>query len=290
MHDCLEEQVECGDGERLVARLFTPRGKPRAVVLIVPAMGVTQQYYAPLAAWLAEQGMVAATFDYRGMGLSRRGGLRGFQADILDWARLDCAAMLDTLGARYPEQPLFWLGHSLGGQILGLVPNHRRLAGAVTVAAGSGYWRENAAPLRWIVWWLWYVVVPVTLPLCGYFPGRRLRKVGDLPRGVMAQWRRWCLNPEYSVGAEGRPVRESYAALRLPITAFAFTDDEFMSARGVESLHGFYRNAPLEMQRIAPEDIGVKRIGHFGFFRERFAASLWLERLLPVLENGVCRE
>jgi hypothetical protein len=41
------------------------------------------------------------------------------------------------------------------------------------------------------------VVAPLTLNIAGYFPGKHLRKVGDLPRGVMEQWRRWCLNREY---------------------------------------------------------------------------------------------
>ena len=32
-------------------------------------------------------------------------------------------------------------------QILGLLPNRERVARAVTVGCGSGYWRENAAAL-----------------------------------------------------------------------------------------------------------------------------------------------
>jgi predicted alpha/beta hydrolase len=29
------------------------------------------------------------------------------------------------------------------------------------------------------------------------------------------------------------------------------------------------------MRRITPEQLGAPRIGHFGFFRERFQSSLW---------------
>jgi predicted alpha/beta hydrolase len=29
------------------------------------------------------------------------------------------------------------------------------------------------------------------------------------------------------------------------------------------------------MQRISPADVGAAGIGHFGFFRRRFEASLW---------------
>jgi predicted alpha/beta hydrolase len=36
-----------------------------------------------------------------------------------------------------------------------------------------------------------------------------------------------------------------------------------------------YANAPIEYRRIAPRDIGVPRIGHFGFFRPQFEPTLW---------------
>ncbi len=277
------ETLVAADGQPIAARLFAPDRPPRGAVIIAPAMGVGQDYYADFAHWLALHGYAAVTFDYRGMGHSRRGSLRGFQADIFDWARLDCSAAADALTQRFPDVPLTWIGHSLGGQILAFFPQHVRLAKAITVGTGSGYWRENVWTLRSYVWWLWYFVVPVVLPLFDYFPGRRLKKVGDLPRGVMAQWRRWCLHRDYAVGAEGEAVRRQYAAVTTPIVSLAFTDDEFMSARNTASLHGFYTNAPRTMKRIAPQDVGARRIGHFGFFRQRFAETLWLRHLLPEL-------
>jgi predicted alpha/beta hydrolase len=40
-------------------------------------------------------------------------------------------------------------------------------------------------------------------------------------------------------------------------------------------MHGFYAAAPREMRRIAPRDIGARRIGHFGFFSRRYSQRLW---------------
>lgn len=276
------------DGVSIAATLFPAGGPRRGAVLIVPAMGVSQSYYAPLASWLASHGFACLTFDFRGIGRSRPRELRGFEATVLDWARLDAGAALARLsaearsGAPLPEAvPLSWIGHSLGGQIFPFVPGREAVARMVTVATGSGYWLENTPALRRTSWWLWFVAVPVALRLCGYFPGKRLRKVGDLPRGVMAQWRRWCLHPDYAAGAEPG-ARELYAGVRTPIVSFSFTDDEFMSRRNVESIHGFYSGASVRLERIAPRDVGVPRIGHFGFFRPAFADTLWT-RLLPEL-------
>lgn len=271
------------NGCTIQATFYRPDGDPKAAALIVPAMGVSQNYYKPFATWLAAQGYLVVTFDYSGTGLSNNGDVRKLNVNIVDWARFDCDAMITAISVLAPDKLLYWLGHSLGGQIFGFVPDRSRIAKVVTIATGSGYWIENAPSLKWKVWWLWYFVAPMATRLFGYFPGKRLRMVGDLPRGVMDQWRRWCLNPEYAVGAEGHPVRANFAAVTTPITSLSFTDDEFMSARNTASLHEFYENAPRTMKRISPQDVGAKRIGHFGFFNARFEDSLWQIHLLPEL-------
>jgi predicted alpha/beta hydrolase len=262
-------------GAGLALRTFEPAGAPLAAVVVPSAMGVTQSFYARFAEWLAARGYLAATFDYRGIGQSAPASLRGFEIDIRDWATQDCAAVIDFMKARAPQLPLYWVGHSLGGQLLGLIPNGERIDRVITIATGNGYWLENSWQTRRFVWWLWFVTVPLALRAVGYFPGKRLRKVGDLPRGVMAQWRRWCLNREYVVGAEGESARHSYASVHTPMLSLSFTDDEMMSEQGIRSLHRLYTNAPIEYRRIAPRDVGEPRIGHFGFFRSQFESTLW---------------
>lgn len=271
--------ITTADDFDLAARTYGDATQCRAGVLLVGAMGVDQNYYSAFAAWLATQGFYVVSFDYRGMGDSRplryRGSLRGFDADVTTWATCDVPAAVDFVAERIGSKPLLWLGHSLGGQILGQVPNRDRVTAMVTIATGSGYWIQNAWRLRLFAWWLWYVIAPLAIHLAGYFPGRRLRKVGDLPAGVMQQWRAWCLDRDYCIGVLGPAMRDQYAQVTTPILSLSFTDDEFMSRMNTESMHGFYAGAPREMRRIAPHDIGVRHIGHFGFFRRRYADHLW---------------
>ncbi|MEX1993610.1 MAG: alpha/beta fold hydrolase [Steroidobacteraceae bacterium] len=263
------------DGYRLAARLFEAQAPAQGVVLIVSAMAVRQDFYAALAEWLATRRWDVLTFDYRGMGDSAPPTLKGFEADVLTWARLDTAAALSHARERAAGRPLVWIGHSLGGQILAMTPGNGSISAAVTIASGVGYWRENAHPLRRYSWWLWHVIVPVATALCGYFPGRRLRMVGDLPKGVIEQWARWCRNPEYAVGVEGEPMRALYRRTTLPLLSLSFTDDEYMSKCNVDVLHGFYVHARREMRRISPPELGIPRIGHFGYFRADLGARLW---------------
>jgi predicted alpha/beta hydrolase len=143
-------------------------------------------------------------------------------------------------------------------------------------------WNANAPALRRKVWFFWYGAVPIATPLFGYFPGKRLGMVGDLPRGVIEQWRRWCLNPEYAVGVEP-DARARFAEVTTPIVSFSFDDDEMMSERNIASLHSFYVNAPKTMRRMTPKDVGVKRVGHFGFFRKEMETPLWQAHVAPEL-------
>lgn len=270
--------LAAADGTPLAVRFFVPDdGTPRrGAVLIGGAMGVRQDYYRPFAQWLARQGFVVASFDYRGMGESRPAGasLREVDVDLFDWAA-DTDTVIEALAERAGDLPLVLIGHSLGAQLPGLLRHRDRLAGLLSVAAGSGYWRDNAPQLRRYVLYFWHVLVPLGTALFGYFPGKRIGKVGDLPRGVVLQWRRWCMHPRYHVGAEGDAVRERFEGARFPVVALSITDDELMTERGTRVLVDCYANAPRRIERIAPHEVQARRIGHFGFFREQFQTTLW---------------
>ena len=46
-----------------------------------------------------------------------------------------------------------------------------------------------------------------------------------------------------------------------------------MTERGTHVLVDCYANAPRRVERVAPADVAARRIGHFGFFRDAFAAD-----------------
>ena len=60
MNEFTRQVISVDAHQHVVARFFRPADAPRAAVLVVPAMGVTQAYYAPFAHWLATQGFLVA--------------------------------------------------------------------------------------------------------------------------------------------------------------------------------------------------------------------------------------
>ena len=115
-------------------------------------------------------------FDYRGMGESLppqfANSLRGFDADINDWAELD-----------YNSAPAHRKGLACGCSFAGDRPftrwsarwfasDNHLIDGLVTIGSGTSYWRHNAPPTKRMVWLLWYFSTVVHTSICGYFPGR----------------------------------------------------------------------------------------------------------------------
>lgn len=267
--------VTADDGRALATTTFETDGPARGVALVVPAMATPAAFYAPFARWLAERGIRAVTFDYRGM--EDPAALRTETADVDRWAA-DARDVLTAVADGADGLPVTWVGHSLGGQILPFV-EHTRLASVVTIAAGDGYWRRNAPGLRWRVPFLWWAAAPLAIRLAGYYPGRRLGMVGDLPAGVMRQWGRWCRHPEY-LQADHPGAPALFAEVKAPLMSLSFTDDEMLSGDSIRHLHDWYTGAEQVRQRYSPDQLDGRRIGHHGFFRSA-NADLWDELVLP---------
>ncbi len=264
--------LHTSDDVSLAASIVGDEPRPTRVLLIAAATGVRRHFYHPFAEHLARDGTVVLVWDWRGVGGSRPASLRGFRASMTQWATRDFPAAIDFASARWPAARLHALGHSFGGQALGLLPNADRLASVVTVASQSGYYGHWDPPARWRFALLWHVLLPAVTHAVGYFPSGRFGFGEDLPAGVALEWARWCRSPEY-LGDYG-----GHARFTAPILALSFTDDPYAPRRAVEWLHARYGTRELVHRHIAPDEIGAERIGHFGFFRDSAATRpLWAE-------------
>lgn len=276
--------LETTAGHTITAQIFSPLGESKGVCIIATATGVAQHLYNDFANWLTEHHYTAVTFDYDGIGQSIDRHVKYSKSDKLSWAKHDCPTVLNFVKQTYPEQKITWIGHSVGAHMLGFMEDTNAIDKAITVGAGTGTWWYNAKPTKRAVWFLWYFLVPIVVPLMGYFPGDKLKVMCDLPKGVIMQWRRWCLKEDYAIGYEGDWLRERFANTKMPITAFAFSDDDMMSMKNITMLHSFFTGSKQNMVKITPSDVGQKRIGHIGWHKERYR-TLWDKYFLNALES-----
>lgn len=270
--------IQCDDGFKLQA-YFYPAEHPNGDTVIMPtAIGVPQRFYRHFAQYLADQGLTTITFDYRGMFQSGPRPKSPQADDVESWGKLDLAAVIDWAHARFTPQRLFLVGHSMGGKVLAFAPNADRVNAVVTITVGSGYYGHHPR-FSFLLALLWYLIVPGLTRLVGYFPGKRLRIVGDLPKGVALQWSRWCRHRDYLIDETGQPFSGPFGKITCPILSFSFEDDKLLSRKAIEALHRFYTNAQsLERRHVNPVERGLRKIGHFGFFHpETQRSGLWDE-------------
>jgi predicted alpha/beta hydrolase len=261
----------------------------RRVAVVHPGAGIAAGAYRRFATFLAEAGIPALTYDYRGIGASRPRTLRGFRAAIEDWSEYDCGGAIAWVRAQFPSAEIVAVAHSIAGLIAGGAPNAGEQARLVMVGAHTGYFGDYERRYRVPMTAVWHGLMPALALLLGYFPARRLGLGEDLPARVALQWgmrRASDLRPSSKDAAMSRVqvLLDRCAVLQRPALVISVSDDAFATGAGVKRLLSYYpRLFPLEHILYTPADAGTRRIGHFGFFGRHAGAALW-PRLLAQLE------
>lgn len=270
-------RFRASDGHPLVGDLYCPATPPVGAVLIASALGVPRRYYAPFGRYLAAGGLQALSFDYRGVGDSRPADLRGHPGRLQDWADLDLPAAARELCSHAPGAPLLWLGHSVGGQLFGLVRG-LDVRATLFVASHSVYWRGfPTLPGRLGVGVLYHGVIPLLTRAFGRLPMSTFGQGEDIPVGVARQWAAWGRDPQYILGFARRERGIDHFDYEGPMRFYAVEDDRYAPPRTVEALYDFYPRARKELVLVRARDLGVRKVGHFGPFRQTHRETLWPE-------------
>lgn len=257
-------------------------------MLINPATGVLARYYGRYAAFLTRAGYLVLTYDYRGIGESRPGSLRGFKATKHDWGALDCEAAIQCLEKAGSGLPMIAVCHSIGGFALGLAPSATKIHRALFVGCQYAYWNDYRLLLRVPMWLNWHIVMPLLTTIFGYFPGKALGWLEDLPAGVAMEWATR-LHPSFHkryqrlshavVPAEGRELEDRMGAIRADILAVADANDPFATPAATARLLRYFTGSRREFVQINRRKSRLPKLGHFGFFHDRFKGTLWKQSL-----------
>lgn len=282
-----EVSIACRDGVELGGHLWpaTAPGPVHGAVVITPATGVAARYYHRYARFLAGHGFDVLTFDYRGIGLSRPARLRGSPYRWRDWGERDVDAALRFMGEESPA-PLMLVGHSIGGFLPGLAASGAGLTRMLTMGAQYAWWMDYAPRQRAGLFLKWHVAMPVLTALFGYFPGKRLGWLEDLPAGVAHEWS--FRGPRFETshpGPERAAARARMAAVRADILAVAMSDDPLGTVRALTRTLAYYTGARRTLVRLSPADYGREKIGHFSLFHDSHAEGFWRDTLTFLREG-----
>ena len=252
---------------------------PKGIVVINAGTCVDQQFYFRFAHWLAQQNYDVLTYDYRGVGESAPANLKGFKASIVDWGQLDIPGIIDWMGAKYPNQQKYMIGHSMGGQVIGLADNINQIDKVIAFVPSYGNWQNNAAKGRWKRGLHWATLFPLAVLRNGYFPASSMGMGNDWPRGVTWDWWSWGIRrlPHATI-MDNRGIKHYYSEVKVPIKAYFTIDDLIATERCIPHYKVDFANTDLEVVMLHPADYGVEKIAHMGMFSPK-CIGLWEEVL-----------
>ena len=262
-------EIIAGDQTPISATLYKKSQKSPHLIIIGSATGVPQRFYqnfAQYASGYADFDVV--TFDYRGIGQSLHSPIRKSHADMSDWGKQDLNAIIEWADQQYDK--IYLVGHSVAGQIMPKADNIKRLSAAYLVASQSAYHRHWKG-FRWLlILVFWKILIPLTTSIVKYLPGWTMGGNIPIPKKAALEWRSWSQH-ENGMILDDQQMREAFASVRMPLHFVSFEDDQLMApSAATQALMHYYSNAVTTFQYIKPADIGLGKIGHFGFFKKKF--------------------
>ena len=105
--------VIMADGYRLPVTVWAAEGAPEAVVLALHGFNDYRNAFLAPALFLAKNNITTYAYDQRGFGETTQRGIWPGE----DMLEADATTMARLLCARFPDQPLFLLGESMGGAV-----------------------------------------------------------------------------------------------------------------------------------------------------------------------------
>lgn len=134
----INKKIKCKDGEFIAATIYSPNKTPRGAILVAPATGIKRQFYDNFAKYLAEHDYGVICFDNRGIGESLTGDIKNSNASLQCWGEQDMSAVLEQLKINFPNTKYHLIGHSAGGQLVGLMDNALELNSIFNFGCSSG--------------------------------------------------------------------------------------------------------------------------------------------------------
>lgn len=274
------------DGHGLGITVFEPEhGELSPVIICFPAMGVKATYYSAFARRLAQEGMNVITADLRGIGSSSIRASKEINFGYFEMVHHDWPAVVDQVKEMFPQNKLFLLGHSLGGQLTSLylsLQKKGKIAGLILVTTNSVYYKGYGFPDCIKVLAGTHLAFIISL-FMGYLPGHRFGFGGLEAKNVIRDWSRQGRTGNYEILNSELNYEMLLGRLELPVISFSFEGDFFAPASAVRHLSGKMKNADVTLVHLKPETVNLKGKYHFSWANTPdFLVSLILEWMASV--------
>ncbi len=272
-------KITCVDQFAIAATIYSPKKSLKGAILIGPATGIQRQFYANFAAFLAEHGYGVITFDNRGIGGSLIGSVSESDASLQCWGEKDMPAVLEQLKTTFPNTKYHLIGHSAGGQLVGLMHNAKDFTSIFNFASSSGQLKNMSGTYAIKAHFFMNFFIPLSNTLYGHTKSQWLGMGEPLPKVVAQQWREWCNSEGYVKASFGKTIHSHfYDDLSTPSMWVNADDDDIAIDANVEDMLSVFTKINAEKLTLSAGDYALDEIGHMKFF-SRKSQVLWIHAL-----------
>jgi|SRR5699024_7852936 len=277
----MDIQFNAADGTPL-SGFIIPADSPKGVVLINPGTATATNFYRKFAEFLAANGYHVMLWNYRGFCISRTQSLKGSDIEYTDIGTLDIPAAIAKAKETYPNLPLYCVGHSTGGQQIGLAENCNQLDGLVAVAVSTGYYGGMPSKYRRQAKLFFNVITPVSNALFGYVKAKKLNLMEDLPPKLAKEWGQWCTKPDFMFDdkfVRQKAAIQHYRQFTFPVQVITADDDDISTEFNTQRLWKHISSTkPIAFTNYVAAEAPQKKLGHFGYFRSS-NQHIWADML-----------
>ncbi|MGI2002283.1 alpha/beta hydrolase family protein [Shewanella frigidimarina] len=270
-----QKTIKCSDSVELAATIYEPTITVKGAVMMAPATGIKRQFYANFAYYLANNGYGVITFDNRGIGGSSTGPVTQNAASLQCWGEKDMPAVLEYLQQTFPQTKYHLVGHSAGGQLIGLMHNAMDISSMFNFACSSG--QLTNMKLSYLVQAHFFMnfFIPLSNAMFGHTKSQWLGMGEPLPKNVAKQWQQWCNGQGYVKTAFGKTVHQHcYNELTLPSLWVNAVDDDIANNANVADMMSVFPKLNGQTLTLTPSEHGLSEIGHMKFFSSK-SQVLW---------------
>ena len=280
-------KIAAADGYKLGAIYGRPVGESIGGIILSSATGIRKEFYISFAYYLIQNGYSVLLFDYRGIGESAPDDLKTSHSYMHEWGTLDMNAVLDYMVNEKGLTDIIWVGHSVGGQLIGFISNHHHIRKVIAISAAFGYWKYLPSPVKWKIWSLWFFVGPLMVWAFGYGAMKKIGWGENLSRNMMKEWREWCLSKTYFSAMLQRELNmDKFYGFNVPIISVYMSDDYLANDKTAPLMLRFFPNTRTKLIKLDVEQYTSQKVGHVGVFRKKFMNSLWV-KLIEIIEAEI---
>ena len=239
------------------------------LIAFFPAMGVTASYYEGFASRLSEEGAHVITADFRGHGHSAVRASRSQDFGYHELLAYEYSKVIEMAREHFPVNPMYLMGHSLGGQLSGLfLAAHPELAnGLILMASCSVYYKGWQGKNPWRVL-LMTQFSSVISKLTGYYPGEQIGFAGREARSVMRDWAYNARTGRYVVKNSPHDYEQLMSKLTVPILSVTLQGDWLAPRLAADNLCDKFQSARIDRLEISAKQAGLSKVSHFSWVKQ----------------------